>query len=393
MRRTLAVTALLLLAVFIAACGSSESGSETTGTSTATTSAGGGDAAYLEENAALVERYLSEKGTFLPPPERSPRPQAGKHIALVSCGQTVIPSCGLEINAAREAAEALGWRTTLIDAANGDPVSTGPGIQNAVAQRVDGIFTYYVDCEYIREPLQAARDAGIPVVNSNGRDCDQSDSAAPSLFTYTIRYNAGDGSFQEWVDEVSIAQARYAIDKLDGEAHIGFATDSTSAASVAVGRTVEAAVKECGGCSIELLLFPIGDIGTRLQGKAESFLLKNADVNTVIPAYSAIMQGGLIGAIQTARRDLLVSVGEGLPEGIALIRDGKAQYGYGLSYGWEGYAAIDSLNRILNEEDPDVNSGIGVKLFDEEHDFPSGDDWVPPYDYQALYRKAWGVDQ
>lgn len=98
-----------------------------------------------------------------------------------------------------------------------------------------------------------------------------------------------------------------------------------------------------------------------------------------------------MAAVETTPRDLLVSVAEGLPEGLELIREGKAHFGAGISYAWEGYAAVDALNRLLNGEEA-VNSGMGVKLFDADHDFPEGRVWEPPYDYRALYRKAWGLD-
>jgi ribose transport system substrate-binding protein len=385
MKRLLAaVTALLVLSIPMAACGSDDSEDGE--------SSGGGQATTAAEATTEVGKYLNDTGTFAAPPDQAPKPQPGKKIALVSCGQTVIPSCGLEINAAKEAAEAMGWTTTIIDAKGGDPLATVPGIQNAVEQKVDGIFTYYIDCKYIREPLQAAKDAGIVVVNSNGRDCSESDSGAPSLFTTSVQYNVGNGSFDEWATEFYKSQVDYAIDKLGGKANIGFVADNTTDASVAVADAVKAYVEECAECSIELLMVPITDIGTTLQGKVESFLLKNQDIDAVMPGYSAILTGGLMAGVESAGREILVSVAEGLPEGLALIRDGKAQYGSGISYGWEGYAAMDSMNRLLNGEDADVNSGIGVKLFDAENGMPSGEFWEPPFDYRQLYREAWGID-
>lgn len=53
---------------------------------------------------------------------------------------------------------------------------------------------------------------------------------------------------------------------------------------------------------------------------------------------------------------------------------------------------MDTMNRLLNGEDANVNSGIGVKLFDADNGMPAGDLWEPPFDYKALYRQAWGLD-
>jgi ribose transport system substrate-binding protein len=388
------IVLLLLLSAAVAACGSSSSSSSSTGGSSSeaeTTEAGGGSS-FMAETEAAVEMYLSPKGTFQAPPSTAPKPQPGKHIALVSCGSTVIPSCGLEIEGAKEAAEAMGWTTTIIDAKEGDPTTTVSGIEHAVAEGVDGIFTYYIDCQYIKQPLEQAKQAGIPVVNADGQDCSETESGAPSLFTYTVRYNSGKGSFLEWIKEVFVAQAQYAVVKKEGKASVSFFTDNTSAAGQVAADAVKAYLEGCEECESQELLFPISDIGTNLQGKTETFFLKNQSVNAAIPAYSAILLGGLAAGAQGAGREILLSVAEGLPEGLDLIREEKAQYGYGLSYEWEGYAAIDSLNRIIDGQSPKVDSGIGVQLFDQEHNFPSGENWEPPFDFRALYRKAWGVE-
>ena len=95
MRRMSVAATLVALSVLLAACGSSDSEESTSAatataaattstTSTASTAAdGGGDSAWLTENAAIVEKYLSETGTFEPPPETAPKPKAGKHVVLV----------------------------------------------------------------------------------------------------------------------------------------------------------------------------------------------------------------------------------------------------------------------------------------------------------------------
>ena len=277
----------------------------------------------------------------------------------------------------------------IIDAKNADPLTTVAGLNNAVAKKVDGIFTYYIDCKYLVEPLEAAKAAGIPVVNSNGKDCNESDPGAESLFTATVSYASG--TFTDWVNEMILAQLRYPVVKFDGKAQMALAIDSTSESGEPVVKYVSDEVAKCTECSLEVLEVPVSDLGTKLQGKAESFLLKNPEVDSLVPAYSAILTSGLMAAVETTPRDLLVSVAEGLPEGLELIREGKAQYGAGISYGWEGYAAMDTLNRVMQGEEP-VSSGMGVKLFDEEHNFPEGDVWEPPYDYKTLYMKAWGLE-
>lgn len=74
-----------------------------------------------------------------------------------------------------------------------------------------------------------------------------------------------------------------------------------------------------------------------------------------------------------------------------LVRSGKGRYfGVGFSNVWEGWAAIDGLNRLLNGQKP-ANSGMGVQLYDADHNTPASGGYVPPVDFHAAYRASWGV--
>jgi ribose transport system substrate-binding protein len=71
-----------------------------------------------------------------------------------------------------------------------------------------------------------------------------------------------------------------------------------------------------------------------------------------------------------------------------LVRAGQITLGAGLPLGWEGYAAVDALNRILQGEEP-VPTGMGLQLFDADTNVPASGGYVPPFDYKAIYKQAW----
>lgn len=379
MKRTLLAGLAVMTAAALTACGGA---GETKNT-------GDADTGFLAENAKLVQEYLGEKGTFAPPPTEAPAPEKGKRIALVSCGQ-VINSCAEEIGAADEAAKMIGWQPQIIDSPNGDPTAAVPGIKRAVADGVDAIFVYYIDCAYIKDGLEDAKAAGIPVIESNSQDCSKTDEGAESYFQRGVQYNVGDGSYDAWLKAWLVSQAQYSIDKLEGKADLALFSDSTNAASRALFGWVEEEMAKCTSCNYYGFEFPFTDIGTSLQGKAETFLLKNPSVNAILSGYGAILTGGVSAAASKIRPDALVSASDGLAPGIALMNEGKAQFGSGLSYEWEGFAAIDTINRVLHGQEA-VNSGIGIQVFDEEHNRPAGDAWQPPYDFKSLYAQAWGI--
>lgn len=64
---------------------------------------------------------------------------------------------------ARQAAEDLGVDVQVIDG-NNDPSRQVQAIENLITQRVNGIIVIAIDVEGIKPAVEAARDAGIPVV-------------------------------------------------------------------------------------------------------------------------------------------------------------------------------------------------------------------------------------
>jgi ribose transport system substrate-binding protein len=368
------------LTVTSSACGGGSAG---------TSGEGSVDDAYVSHVQDEVDKYLSETGSYVEPPSTGPAPVAGKRIALVSCGEA-FPTCAQEMAGAQRAIELIGWEATLFDS-KGDMSVAGSAVRSAVASKYDGIFTYYIDCEYIKAPLEEAKAAGIPVVGGDSQDCGSGDQ---SLYANGggVLYNTFDGqaTFTEWVKDWIHAQALYPIAKKAGKANILHFSETTGASARAEDEEVEATVEECASCTFTRFSFPTADYGTKLQGEAEQQLLRNPDVNAVLPNYETILVSGVSGAIKASGRDLLVSAGEGTAASAELRSSGLAQYGAGFAYDWEAFAAIDDLNRVFNGEKP-VNSGIGVQLFDKDHNWPAATGFVPPIDFKSAYKKTWGV--
>lgn len=374
------LTALGVVAALAAAgCGSSKGNGSS--------AAKGGGGASLASVRSTVATLLGPKGTYVGPPKTAPRPASGKRIVLISCGQSS-PACSTPMAGAAAAAQALGWQTTLVDS-KGDVNAAGAGIRRAVAEKADGIFIYYIDCQYLKAPLEVAKQAGIPVVAAESVDCNVSNPGAPSLFTSTVTYAGGD-DYLTWVRKWWNAQVDYAIAKTGGTGNMMMFTDDTQLGSKAIAQSGAAEARKCSGCSFQVKLVPFADIGTKLQGEVQQDLLQNPNVNVVLSGYEAVVVGGVEAGVRALGRKALMNVGEGGAPGMALVKAGRAQFGAGIPLGWEGYAGIDALVRLMAKQKP-VDSGIGVQLFDKDHNMPSGDRYEPPFDYAALYKKAWGV--
>ncbi len=377
--RFLAAIAMVGALIGVAACGSDDSSSDSTAAS--------GEATSLEDTKAEVEKLLGPEGTFVEEPTTAPAPPPNKRVTLVSCGQA-LSTCATSIDGAKEAAEALGWTATIFDS-KGDPATAATGIRQAIASDVDGVYVYFLDCQYIQGALKEAKEANLPVVTAEGYDCSESEEGAPSLWTYQIEYLDGRGYIEQgeaWGRSI----ADYAIAEQEGDSKAIVFGDDTYLANLATFDGIQAGYDACETCSLEVVKFPLAAFGTSLQRIAEQELLKNPDVNTVLTTYEAVSLE-VYPAVRSSGRDLLMFYGEGGEAGMDLLRENGNGYVSGWPVDWEGWAAIDALQRIFNGEEP-VNTGQGLQLVNEEHNLTESGRYQSPIDFPTMYKEAWGVD-
>jgi len=332
------------------------------------------------------------KGTYAEPPAESPPVKRGQNVWVISCGQA-IATCSAPANGAVEAAKLLGWENKLIDG-KADPTATANAIRQAISANADGIFVMAMDCEFIRQPLAEAKKAGVAVIGVESYDCNESDPSAEPLFAGVVTYV--EGPYSDWIYAYGAAQADYIIAKTDGKAEVlNFFFDEVQAGKRFNDGFVEQMKKLCPECKVDPVRFRLADLGTpAMQQKAEQALLKYPNANALQVPTDAAITLGVGAAVQASGRsaDILKMGGEGQPPNMDLLRAGRQQdAGVGYPPAWEGYAAMDGLNRIFNGDKP-VGSGIGLQLYDKDHNVPASGGYEPPVDFQAAFRKAWGIE-
>lgn len=378
-----AVFVLALLAISVlAGCGSG-SGSATTGSSD---SSGSGNTAGIDLNA-----LFSAAGYQPPPPKTSPKPEAGKEIALLSCGQTV-EFCKNAIKGAENAAASIGWSTRVIDS-KGDANVAQTGLRQAIAAGVDGIYVEAFDCQYIKSALQEAKEAGIPVVAEESRDCDENLKGkvvgGPKLITATVNYPQG--TWLDWLRTYGHMQAEYMLAKTGGDLKAVSFSYSDLAASVIITEAFDETLAKCDSCENVEETFTVAEAGSSLQEKAQQALLKNPNANYVRVDSDGTLINGVYSAIEASHRDLGIMASEGSIETMNLAREGKAIAGIGIPVEWFGYAAVDILNREFHGEGPAPAEGPGLQVWDTDHNVPPSGPYVPPINFEASFEKAWGV--
>ncbi|MCW2952984.1 MAG: monosaccharide transporter substrate-binding protein family [Conexibacter sp.] len=384
-KRSVVVAALVATAIGVAACGSSSStssGSSTAVASSSTTaSATGGGVAEAKQRLDALYRGV----TFRAPPSSGPKPQAGKNVWLIDTSLAA-PEGALVAQGVQAAGRLLGWNTTVYDG-KFQPSRYLDGVRQAIAAKADGIFMYAIDCASVRAALQEARAARVQVVGAESADCGAGSSA---LFDGTVEYSQGD--FFSWAHAAGAAEADWAIVKTDGKAKVINLFENDLGSTRAIQAGFADTIKTCAGCKIvDSVTFDGTELGPRLQEKTQQAILKNPDANVLMVPYDGAMTSGPAAAVMASgrRARLNVVAGGGLAPNMDLVRkDAGENAGYSTSLAWEGWAGMDALNRLFEGQRPQP-SGIGMMVFDIDHNMPASGAWVAPVDFAAAYTKAW----
>jgi ribose transport system substrate-binding protein len=388
LRRRVGVVAALGAVAFAGACGSSSKSTTSTDTAQAPTTSSNSSA----DQSTLNEVY---KGT-LSSPDTTPRPAVkGKKIVIISSGQSSISS-SIPVNAAVEAAKAIGWQVTVYDAQL-NPANNPNLVSQAIASGADGIIAD-VDCYTAKSQFQQAKAKHIVVVPIYSYDCNDKYAGkvgTESLWTGYTNYgpeaNKDLGAFAE---KYGFAQGQAAIAATGGKAKVIFFNDPEATVLHYTGTGFLNAIKQCSGCKVVAdVEFKGLDLGPTLQQRAATTILQHPDANVVKSPFTAATLLSIAPAVQQSGRasKLYVMGGEGFKPELDLIRNHAGVNAVMISPSdWTGWSAVDTMNSLFQGKKP-AYSGLGWQLVDPTHNMPASGDWVSPIDFKAIYKKAWGL--
>lgn len=376
-----AIAALgVLLTLVLAGCGGG--GSDSTGSgggSGAESSSQGSEAATAK--AELAKLY---KGDYRPPEATGPAPKSGLNVWAVLPG-FASATAKLDGEAFKEAAQELGWTATLKDG-KFEPSVELAAVREAVRAHADAIWLETIECSVAKAGLEEAKKAGIVVVASGAEDCD------PPLFTAETTF--GTGGFRPWVAKWGEAQAVWAIAKTNAEAKVLIVGETDLSTTKAISQGVRGRIEKCESCEIVGEVGFVGtELGPPLQQKVEQALLQYPETTVIAGGYDAAVELGIAAAARASGKKLMVLGGEGQPNNIEMVRNGEQSMGVGYPFGWIGWDAVNAINRIEGGETSPGDSGIGIQVYDAEHNLPpnKGEAYVPPIEFRKYYRKAWGL--
>lgn len=386
-RWLLGLLAVLVAGLMAAGCGSSSSDKSSSASSSGSSSTAA--AAPADDNLAKVQaeadKLLAPKGEYTDVPA-GPKAAKGKNVVLISCDQANA-TCAAAIDGAETGAKSMGWKTTIVDAKS-DAEKAAAGVRQAIVAKADGIYIYFLDCRLMKQSLVEAKKAKIPVVVAEGLDCNDSNDGSESLFTAKVLYNEGD--IRGYLGAMGHAQALLAVTKAQGKAKVVNLVETDLLGPTYQQKEESKVFAACKECKEYKVPFTLNDF-EKIQEKTQQALLQNPDANTVLVQYDAVLLSGVSAAVKASGRKINIIAGEGEAPTMDLVRSGAVTGGMGLPIEWEGWGGVDMLNRLFNGETKNPGTGLGIQLYDKDHNTPASGAYQAPIDFAAQYKKMWGV--
>jgi ribose transport system substrate-binding protein len=389
-RRRLAFGALLL-PLALSAC---------SGPGDATEPSAGGSSTQGEVSQAAQDRVekLKAVSDFVSPgPEVDVAGLAGKSVFVIPLLTT--NDYNIQINAAMERAAEKADIQFEVYTNEGQPNQWVAGMNQAIAKDVDVIIlSGGTDPRALEPQIQAARDQGIKVVVS--MFWDTSAQFAPDCSGLSV--DCVDG-----VDAIVAAPYQTAT-RLNAD---WIAVDSGGAAEILVvtsndagpSQGQEAAFKDeiasaCPSCETTFANVPISKWTTSVQSTIQSELVRNPDIEYVVPLYDNMASYAVAGITAAGKQgQVKVVTFNGTPAVLSTMQDGDiVAMDVGESLEGAGFAAMDNAFRLMAGMEPSrVMDIVPVRIFDKSNVDDAG---TPPEvnkgygdDLEAKYLEIWGL--
>jgi ribose transport system substrate-binding protein len=376
-----------------AACSSSSKSSSTTATTKGATGAAVGSTSTSVDPlaAAQADVAAAEKGTYRDVDSTSRPAAKGKHIVIVSAGQSSISSATPALGA-QAAAKAIGWQVDIYDAKL-NAANYSPLIRQAIAAHVDGIIMDAIDCDQAQEAMQEAKSAGIAIVPIYAFDCTDPEAGNEPTGVYTaqINYGARGANVDAFTESYGANQANYIINASHNGAKIIAVTTPGFTVLTWTLKGFTNTINASGGSKIvDVMQVSLQDLTSgHLPAMIEAELLRHPEANWIKSPYTYVTTLGIGPALQGKAGSINVMGGEGFQPELDLLRSGIVTAVNVVSSEWTGWASVDTMNSVFSHQKP-VDSGIGWQIADK-NTIPASGPFNPTVDFKSEYLKAWGV--
>lgn len=395
-RKGLASVALCTM-LFAAACGDDDDGDTASGAGSATTQASeattadAGTTAPADADGGDVAGAATERVTpFLAPassigidePLSGEVPAGIKVYWLEGNIQSILPiTTGFEA-----ATQALGWDLTTVTYDPADPQGPGAAMQQAIEGGADYIAVSGQTVDILGEAMEAAKSAGIPVIDLYSTDEISGD--ANGVFA-----NVGSPSYSEASYPLL---ADLIISDSGGAANVLLVSvpdfQILQVASEAITTQFE---NECPDCTVDELDVTIADLTSGgVASQVVSSLQSNPDTNYVFLTFGDLA-AGLPEALDSAGlADQVKIVGHvPNPEQLQSVADGSSFAYIPLPRPMSAWAAVDAMARLElgMEIDQEAHEVLPIEIWTTENIPEPVTEYEGPNGYQDQFKALWGV--
>jgi ABC-type sugar transport system substrate-binding protein len=381
-RGIVAITACLLM--LLAACGDDDSGGTDAASDTGTD---GGEAGSVEEVAQAAQERVDP---FLQPADSigidgsldGEVPQDVSVYWLEGNIQSILPiTTGFE-----GATDAIGWDLTTITYDPADPQGPSAAMRQAVDGGADYIAISGQTIEILGESLDAAKSAGIPVIDLYSTD--EIGGEANGVYA-----NVGSAAYSETSFPLLVD---YIIADSGGDAQVLFVNIPDFAIlQIAADATNAQFESECPDCVVTPLDVTINDLTSgAVASQVVSQLQSNPNIDYVFTSIGDLATGlpeALAGAGLAEQAQIVTHVPN--PEQIQAVADGTIVAAIPLPRPESAWSAVDAMARLE----------LGMEIDQESHELLPIEVWTPdnvptpaeeyegPEGYQDQFTELWGV--
>jgi ribose transport system substrate-binding protein len=366
------------MAFVVAGCGSSDKkGSAAADAAAASTGASTTDSGGQFADVKAEVQKLQTRPTQIPQTEpiKGAVPK-GKSIDYLQCG---VPACVVLGEYLKEAAAAVGWKVKIVDE-GGTPETVKAAWGQAIRDKPDAIVpTGGFPHTIFGAELKQAKDMGIPVIGHS--------EAVPAKTTDGFIAMA---SGPERNAKIGVEEANWIIAKTDGKANVFYIDSGYPINTEQLTSLKQTFSEKCPStCKVKSYQAPVTSIGKDLAGKIASQLQANPNTDYLVPAFGD-MEIGVPAALAGAgvKQPAMITQEPGKTNMPDIRKGALASWnGSGPESMW---GIVDTLIRYFNKQDF-PKEVVLPEWWITKDNAPSEDTFPTVVDYQAQFKKLWGV--
>lgn len=327
-RRTATICALISISAAVTACGSNSTNSVSTSARSGSAASGQSASAVAEAQANFAKYVQVQPSVSVPALPRKPSPQT---ITITTCP---LPSCNAASEAARTAANALGWKVTYLTS----PVTPSGVIatMNDIVQNPTQLvaITPLVPNALISKQLAELRADGAKIVEMAPA------GGGPDGVVQGVTVG---GPF--WNASATL-MADAIIHDAQGSASTAFITDPSVPAWVAPRLAYTKAIDAAGG-SVADIDVSVSEVGKQIPSQVVTYVQSHPQVK-YLAFVDADLDAGVSQALQAAglaKQVKIVSSGPN-PADLVALKQGTELAEVAEETAGTGWRAIDQLARL-----------------------------------------------